>query len=91
MVENDEVEDGGNSGQLVKKFSKVKKLQKPKKSGNTIGLEELSFLTSNTKPVFIEMLFSCTQNRKLPIFLMFSKTRNYKHKVLVQSYLYQVY
>ena len=47
VAEHDGVDDGG--GGVGKSSSKVKKPQRPKKSVRTIGLEEPSFLTSDTK------------------------------------------
>ena len=63
MVEYDGVDDvggdGGNGGgKLVEKSSKVKKPQRPEKS---IGSEEPSFLTSDTRLAFIKMGSSHTK------------------------------
>ena len=49
------------SCQKVEELSKVEKPQRPEKSAKVIGLEEPSFLTSNTRLAFIKMGFSCTK------------------------------
>ena len=46
----------------VKKLSKVEKLQKLEKSAKVIGLEELSFLTSDSRLAFTKMGSSRTHN-----------------------------
>ena len=52
VVEYHGVDDGGGGDKLVKKSSKVKKPQRP---GKAIGLEEPSFLTSNTRLAVTKM------------------------------------
>ena len=65
VFEYDEVGSGG--GKLIKKFSKVEKStksktpQRPEKSAKTIGLEDLSFLTSDARLAFTKIGSSCTK------------------------------
>ena len=65
-IEYDRV-DGG-SGKLIKKLPKNRKIvkkseepQRPKKFAKAIGLEESSFLTSDTRLAFTKMGFSHTK------------------------------
>ena len=59
-----EVDDDGGGGKLVEKLLKVEKLQRFEKS---TGLEELSFLTLNTRLVFTKDGFQLykTHNKEL--------------------------
>ena len=67
------------SRQKVEELSEVEKPQRLEKSAKAIGLEEPSFLTSDTRLATME---NCWLWKSL-------RTASCKHKVLVRSYLYQ--
>ena len=90
IAEYDGLDAGGGGGKSVKKFSKAESFQRPEKSAKTIGLEEPSFLTSDTRLVLSKMESSRTHNGELLALLKSLRTRNCKHKVYVRSYLCQI-